>query len=130
MPQLRAYEVPESWRQPVAPLRLTRDAWQVGTAGLGALLLVGDAGAILIDGGMPQAADHILDNLRALSTTQPTLRLLAHPVEAPFRLFQDRLRAWMNHHPEAYYIPAGGSSALGALGYGYLRRGKGNASEA
>ncbi len=60
---------------------------------------------------------HVLDNLRALSTTQPTLRLLAHPVEAPFRLFQDRLRAWMTHHPEAYYIPAGGSSALGALGY-------------
>lgn len=78
LPQLSAYEVPESWRQPVAPLRITRDTWQVGTAGLSALLLVGDAGAILIDGGMPQAAGQVLANVEALGLAPDDVKLILH----------------------------------------------------
>lgn len=78
LPQLRAYEVPTAWRQPVAPLRIAERTWQIGTSGLSSILLVGDEGAILIDGGMPQAADHLLANLRALGLAPSDLKLILH----------------------------------------------------
>ena len=78
LPQLRAYEVPATWRQPIAPLRIAQRTWQIGTAELSALLLVGDEGAILVDGGMPQAADHLLANLQALGLQPSDLKLIVH----------------------------------------------------
>nr|WP_149196641.1 subclass B3 metallo-beta-lactamase [Luteimonas suaedae] len=78
LPQLQAYEVPAAWRQPVAPLRIAERTWQIGTAGLSAILLQGSEGAILIDGGMPQAADHLLANLRALGLAPSDLKLILH----------------------------------------------------
>ncbi|WP_407353048.1 subclass B3 metallo-beta-lactamase [Luteimonas sp. R10] len=78
LPQLRAYEVPAAWRQPVAPLRIAEHTWQIGTAGLSAILLTGSEGAILIDGGMPQAADHLLANLQALGLAPSDLELILH----------------------------------------------------
>ena len=76
LPQLRAYEVPAAWRQPVAPLRIATDTWQIGTAQLSALLLKGDAGAILIDGGMPQTAEHLLANMAALGVAPSDLKFI------------------------------------------------------
>ncbi|MBB3344793.1 metallo-beta-lactamase class B [Luteimonas sp. RC10] len=76
LPQLRAYEVPAAWRQPVAPLRIAAGTWQIGTAQLSALLLKGDAGAILIDGGMPQTAEHLLANMAALGVAPPDLKFI------------------------------------------------------
>lgn len=61
--------------------------------------------------------DHVRHNLLALSTTQPELHLLAHMVGLPFAIFIQKVRDWRDDHPEAYYIPGGGSSPLGALGY-------------
>ncbi|WP_425603375.1 subclass B3 metallo-beta-lactamase [Luteimonas endophytica] len=78
LPQLRAYEVPAAWRQPVAPLRIAERTWQIGTAGLSAILLQGSEGAVLIDGGMPQAADHLLANLQALGLAPADLKLILH----------------------------------------------------
>lgn len=80
LPQLQAYEVEESWRQPVEPFRIADHTWYVGTAGLSAVLVKTDAGAILIDGGMPQAADTVLRHLRTLGVGDGQLRwiLLSH----------------------------------------------------
>ncbi|MEZ0471424.1 subclass B3 metallo-beta-lactamase [Luteimonas salinilitoris] len=78
LPQLQAYEVRAAWRQPVAPLRIAERTWQIGTAGLSAILLKGSEGAILIDGGMPQAADHLLANLQALGLAPSDLKLILH----------------------------------------------------
>ncbi|MGL6161695.1 subclass B3 metallo-beta-lactamase [Microbulbifer sp.] len=78
LPQLQAYEVPAEWRQPVEPLRIAEHTWQIGTAGLSAILLKGSEGAILIDGGMPQAADHLLANIRALGVEPEDLKLILH----------------------------------------------------
>ncbi len=75
-PQLEAYTVPEAWRQPVAPLRIAARTWQIGTADLSALLLIGEDGAILVDGGMPQAADHLLANMAALGVAPSDLKLI------------------------------------------------------
>lgn len=76
LPQLKAYTVNDSWRQPIAPVRIADHTWYVGTAGLTALLVKTPEGAILIDGGMPQAAEMLLANLRALGVEPHTLRYL------------------------------------------------------
>jgi len=78
LPQLEAYEVKESWRQPVTPFRIADHTWYVGTAGLSAVLVKTDAGAVLIDGGMPQAADMLLARLKALDVAPGALRYLLH----------------------------------------------------
>ena len=78
LPQLRAYEAEESWRQPVPPVRIADHTWQIGTAGITSLLIRTDAGAVLIDGGLPQAADLLLANMRALGVAPGELKLILH----------------------------------------------------
>lgn len=78
LPQLQVYEVAESWRTPVEPLQIADHTWQIGTRGLSALLIKTDEGAVLIDGGMPQSADHLLANMRKLGVTQGKLKWILH----------------------------------------------------
>jgi D-cysteine desulfhydrase len=60
---------------------------------------------------------HVQRNIRALSTTHPQVHLLATAGEMSSNVFGTRLRAWRDAHPDAYYIPGGGSSPVGVLGY-------------
>jgi metallo-beta-lactamase class B len=76
LPQGKAYETPQAWRQPVAPVRISDHAWQIGTAGITALLLKTDHGALLIDGGLPQAADMLLAHMRTLGVAPGNLKLV------------------------------------------------------
>jgi metallo-beta-lactamase class B len=76
LPQAEAYTTPGAWRQPVAPVRIADHTWQIGTAGITALLLKTDEGAILIDGGVPQAADMLLAHMRALGVAPGDLKLI------------------------------------------------------
>ena len=76
LPQARAYTTPDAWRQPVAPVRIADHTWHIGTAGITALLLKTRDGAILIDGGVPQAADMLLAHMRALGLAPGDLKLI------------------------------------------------------
>ena len=78
LPQLGSYQVNEHWRQPITPFKIADRTWYVGTAGLSALVVVGDAGAVLIDGGMPQAADMLLRNLRSVGIADGQLKWIVH----------------------------------------------------
>lgn len=78
LPQLQAYEVRETWRRPVAPQQVADHTWRIGTEGINALLVKTDAGAVLIDGGMPQAADMLLAQMRQLGVEPGDLRLILH----------------------------------------------------
>jgi len=78
LPQLEGYDAPESWRQPVAPVRIADHTWQIGTQALTSLLIRTDAGAILIDGGLPQEADMLLAHMRALGVAPGDLKLILH----------------------------------------------------
>ena len=78
LPQLKAYEVPASWLTPIEPVRISDHVWQIGTANITALLVKTDQGAVLIDGGMPQAADLLLANMRRLGVAPSDLRLILH----------------------------------------------------
>jgi metallo-beta-lactamase class B len=76
LPQAGRYLVDDSWRQPIAPVRLADHTWYIGTARLTALLIDTPQGAVLIDGGMPQAADMLLENMRTVGVEPSTLRWL------------------------------------------------------
>lgn len=78
LPPSKAYQTPDSWRQPVAPFRLAQRSWYIGTDGLSAVLVKTDAGAVLIDGGMPQAADMLLTRMRELGVAPGDLKLILH----------------------------------------------------
>lgn len=76
LPQAEAYTTRESWRQPTPPVRIADNTWNIGTVGLSALLVRTDAGAILIDGGVPQAADMLLANMQSLGVAPADLELI------------------------------------------------------
>ncbi|MEF8765486.1 L1 family subclass B3 metallo-beta-lactamase [Stenotrophomonas sp. A3_2] len=76
LPQLRAYTVDSSWLQPMAPLQIADHTWQIGTEDLTALLVQTADGAVLLDGGMPQMAGHLLDNMKLRDVAPQDLRLI------------------------------------------------------
>lgn len=78
LPPSQAYETPDAWRQPVAPRQVADHTWRIGTEGINALLVKTDAGAVLIDGGLPQAAGMLLAHMRALGVAPADLRLILH----------------------------------------------------
>jgi metallo-beta-lactamase class B len=80
------------WNQPLPAFRVYGNTWFVGTAGLGAVLITSDEGHILIDGGLPQSAPLIAENIR----------------QAGFRL--EDVRLILNTH--THYDHAGGIAAL------------------
>lgn len=78
LPQAEAYESSDAWRRPVAPFQIADRTWYIGTEGLSALLVKTDAGAVLIDGGLPQAADMLLARMRELGVAPGDLKLILH----------------------------------------------------
>ncbi|WP_274622192.1 subclass B3 metallo-beta-lactamase [Myxococcus fulvus] len=98
LPQLQAYTVDAPWLQPILPLRIADRTWQIGTEELTALLVETQDGVVLLDGGMPQMADHLLENLRRRGFKPQDLRLLlsshAHADHAgPFAALKRRTGA-------------------------------------
>ncbi|MFC0677378.1 subclass B3 metallo-beta-lactamase [Lysobacter korlensis] len=78
LPASRANETPDSWRRPVAPFRIADRSWYIGTEGLASVLIRTDAGAVLIDGGLPQAADHLLARMGELGLAPGELKWVVH----------------------------------------------------
>jgi len=76
LPQLRAYEVDDTWLQPVPAFKLADHSWYVGTQGLSAVLVKTADGAVLIDGGMPQMADMVLARMKSLGVERGGLRYI------------------------------------------------------
>jgi metallo-beta-lactamase class B len=76
LPQLKAYETEDSWRQPVPPFALADHSWYIGTAGLSVVLVKTAQGAVLIDGGLPQAAPMVLQRMRELGVAPGDLKLI------------------------------------------------------
>jgi len=118
LPQLRAYTVDASWLQPMAPLQIADHTWQIGTENLTALLVQTAEGAILLDGGMPQMAGHLLDNMKARGVVPQDLRLIllshAHADHAgPVAELKRRTGAQVAANAEsAVLLARGGSNDL------------------
>ena len=56
----------DDWNKPAPPVRIHANTYLVGTCGISSILIVGDQGNILIDGGTEEDADLIADNIRTL----------------------------------------------------------------
>lgn len=76
LPPSGRYETPDSWRQPVPSFAIGARTHYIGTAGLSALLVKTDAGAVLVDGGLPQAAPMLLQRMAALGVAPGDLKLI------------------------------------------------------
>lgn len=71
----------KEWNQPQTPFRLFGNSWYVGVKGLSSVLIDTAAGSILIDGGLPQSAALIADNVQALGKRLSDVKwiLISHP---------------------------------------------------
>lgn len=68
----------EEWNKPREPFRLFGNSYFVGTDGLSAILIVGDAGHILLDGGLEQSAAVIDANIRKLGFKTEDVKLIVN----------------------------------------------------
>src|SRR4051812_24150931 len=71
----------DDWNKPAPPVRIHANTYLVGTCGISSILIVGDAGDILIDGGPEAAADLIVNNIRELGFRPQDVRILLHSHE-------------------------------------------------
>jgi metallo-beta-lactamase class B len=66
----------EEWNRPQQPFRIYGNTYYVGVHGLSAILIAGDHGHILIDGGTVESAPKIAASIRALGFKVEDVKLL------------------------------------------------------
>lgn len=64
------------YNKPAPPVRIHANTYLVGTCGIASILIVGDQGDILIDGGTEEDADLIADNIRELGFRLEDIRFI------------------------------------------------------
>jgi metallo-beta-lactamase class B len=69
------------WDEPGPPFRVHGNTWYVGTCGIAAILVTGDQGHVLIDGGTGKGAAPIAANIEALGFPLSDVKLLLHSHE-------------------------------------------------
>jgi metallo-beta-lactamase class B len=71
----------DDWDKPAPPVRLHGNSYLVGTCGISAILVTGDSGHILIDGGTERGADLIARNIQRLGFRLQDVKILLHSHE-------------------------------------------------
>jgi len=66
------------WNKPREPFKIFGNTYYVGTDGLSSILVVGDAGLILLDGGLEQSAALIDANIRKLGFRTEDVKLIVN----------------------------------------------------
>jgi metallo-beta-lactamase class B len=64
------------WDQPAPPVRIHANTYLVGTCGISSILVTGDEGHVLIDGGTEKGAEVIAANIRSLGFKLRDIRYL------------------------------------------------------
>ena len=64
------------WNVPQAPFRIYGNTYYVGPHGLASILIVSDAGLVLIDGALPQSAPQIAANIHSLGFRIEDVKLI------------------------------------------------------
>jgi len=67
---------PESWTRPVDPVRVAGNIYYIGTEDLGAYLIVGKEGSILLDAPLDENVELLLSNVKKLGRDPKTIRIL------------------------------------------------------
>lgn len=71
----------DDWDKAGPPFRIHANSWYVGTCGISAILITGDEGHILIDGGTQAGAAMIARNIESLGFKLSDVKLLLHSHE-------------------------------------------------
>jgi metallo-beta-lactamase class B len=71
----------DDWDKPAPPVRIHANTYLVGTCGISSILIIGNAGHILIDGGTEAGADLIAQNIRGLGFRLADIKILLHSHE-------------------------------------------------
>ena len=71
----------DEWNKPGPPFQIVANTYYVGTCGISAILVTGDKGHVLIDGGTEAGADVIAANIIALDFALQDVKLLLHSHE-------------------------------------------------
>jgi len=71
----------DDWDKPGPPFRVSANTYYVGTCGITALLVTGERGHVLIDGGTAGGAATIASNIEALGFQLSDVKLLLHSRE-------------------------------------------------
>lgn len=71
----------DDWDKPGPPFRIFGNSYYVGTCGITAILVTGNDGHILIDGGTEAGADVIVENIKDLGFSLNDVKLLLHSHE-------------------------------------------------
>ena len=69
------------WDKPAPPVRIHGNTYLVGTCGISSILITGEEGHILIDGGTENGAELIADNIRSLGFQLTDIKYLLHSHE-------------------------------------------------
>jgi metallo-beta-lactamase class B len=67
-----------TWNKPREPFKVYGNTYYVGTDGLSSILITGDAGHILLDGGLEQSAPQIDANIRKLGFRTEDIKLIVN----------------------------------------------------
>jgi len=73
----------DDWTKPAPPVRIHANTYLVGTCGISSILIVGDQGDILIDGGPEEAAPLIAANIEDLGFRLSDVRFILSSHEHP-----------------------------------------------
>lgn len=68
----------DAWNKPRDPFKIHGNTYYVGTDGLSAILIAGDTGHILLDGGLEQSAALIDANIRTLGFKTQDVKLIVN----------------------------------------------------
>ncbi|GMN01284.1 subclass B3 metallo-beta-lactamase [Erythrobacter sp. MTPC3] len=71
----------DEWDKPAPPFKVHGDTYYVGTCGISAILIRGDAGHVLIDTGTETGADAVIANIRTLGVDPQDIELLLYSHE-------------------------------------------------
>lgn len=71
----------DGWDTPAPPVRIHANTYLVGTCGISSILITGDAGHILIDGGTEAGGDLIARNIQRLGFALTDVKILLHSHE-------------------------------------------------
>ena len=71
----------DEWDKPAPPVRIHGNTYLVGTCGISAVLITGEEGHVLIDGGTEKGAELIANNVRSLGFQLSDVKYLLHSHE-------------------------------------------------
>jgi metallo-beta-lactamase class B len=71
----------DDWDKPAPPVRIHANTYLVGTCGISAILIAGEDGHVLIDGGTEKGAELIANNIRSLGYQLTDVKYLLHSHE-------------------------------------------------